>query len=83
MLVLRDKLRRNRQMEFQTSRAATRIRPRFELCDEARGAYITVLRNTVRRYGKNIRALGELAGIEVTLNRRIWKTTTPSWRRPG
>lgn len=35
------------------------------LTESARGEYINVLRATVRRYGKNIRQLGNLAGIEV------------------
>ncbi|ROU05062.1 AAA family ATPase [Lysobacter enzymogenes] len=35
------------------------------LTEEARGAYINVLRATVRRYKKNLAALGELAGIGV------------------
>lgn len=66
VLVLRDKLREElKQMESQTSSRQREFDRVMELCDEARGAYITVLRNTVRRYGKNIRALGELAGIEV------------------
>ena len=66
VLVLRDKLREElRQMESQTVSRQREFDRVMELCDEARGAYITVLRNTVRRYGKNIRALGELAGIEV------------------
>jgi chromosome segregation ATPase len=35
------------------------------ITEEARGAYINVLRATVRRYRKNLIALGELAGIGV------------------
>lgn len=35
------------------------------ITEEARGAYINVLRATVRRYRKNLAALGELAGIGV------------------
>lgn len=35
------------------------------MVDEARGAYIARLRATVRQYGKNLRALGELAGVNV------------------
>ncbi|MEC5396950.1 ATP-binding protein [Uliginosibacterium sp. H1] len=35
------------------------------LVDEARAAYIAKLRATVRQYGKNLRALGELAGVNV------------------
>lgn len=35
------------------------------LTEEARGAYLNVLRATVRRYRRNLIALGELAGIAV------------------
>jgi len=35
------------------------------LSDEARAAYIAKLRVTVRQYAKNLRALGELANVEV------------------
>lgn len=36
-----------------------------QMVDEARAAYIARLRATVRQYGKNLRALGELAGVGV------------------
>lgn len=35
------------------------------LTEEARNAYIAKLRATVRQYGKNLKALGELAGVGV------------------
>ncbi|WP_018606452.1 AAA family ATPase [Uliginosibacterium gangwonense] len=35
------------------------------MVDDARAAYIARLRATVRQYGKNLRALGELAGVGV------------------
>jgi len=35
------------------------------LTEEARAAYLAKLRATVRQYGKNLRALGELAGVGV------------------
>lgn len=35
------------------------------LTEEARAAYIAKLRATVRQYGKNLKALGELAGVGV------------------
>ncbi|NMG29235.1 AAA family ATPase [Aromatoleum evansii] len=35
------------------------------LTEEARSAYIAKLRATVRQYGKNLKALGELAGVGV------------------
>jgi len=38
------------------------------LAHDARGAYINVLRATVKRYAKNLRNLGELAGIEVQID---------------
>ncbi|UXY16099.1 AAA family ATPase [Chitiniphilus purpureus] len=37
------------------------------LADEARAAYINKLKATVRAYGRNVKRLGELAGIEVEL----------------
>lgn len=36
-----------------------------QITTEARAAYITKLRATVRQYGKNLRALGELANVDV------------------
>ncbi|GAA5161505.1 ATP-binding protein [Viridibacterium curvum] len=35
------------------------------MVDDARAAYIAKLRATVRQYGKNLRALGELSGVHV------------------
>ncbi|MBB5017838.1 chromosome segregation ATPase [Chitinivorax tropicus] len=62
----RDKLQADfNALEFQTAARQREFDRAGQLCDDARGAYINVLRNTVRRYAKNIRALGELAGIEV------------------
>ncbi|BCL76502.1 hypothetical protein JHS3_22380 [Jeongeupia sp. HS-3] len=39
-----------------------------ELTDDARAAYINKLRATVRAYGRNVKRLGELAGIDVELD---------------
>lgn len=39
-----------------------------KITHEARGAYIQVLRNTVRRYAKNLKVLAELAGIGVDVD---------------
>ncbi|MBM5572777.1 MULTISPECIES: ATP-binding protein [Deefgea] len=39
-----------------------------QLTDEARAAYINKLRATVRAYGRNVKGLGELAGIDVELD---------------
>ena len=66
IIALRDKLRgdlEGMQADVAKRRAANE-RAR-SLTHEARDAYINRLRATVRRYGKNIRELGELAGIEV------------------
>ncbi len=66
IIALRDKLRRDLQgMQADVSqRRITNERAR-NLMHEAREAYINRLRATIRRYGKNIKELGELAGIEV------------------
>ncbi|WP_341678766.1 AAA family ATPase [Niveibacterium sp. SC-1] len=66
VLIVRDKLR----LELETrerdygSRTAYAERTK-SLVDDARGAYIAKLRATVRQYGKNLRALGELSGVHV------------------
>lgn len=36
-----------------------------QITEEARAAYVLVLRATVRRYAKNLRTLGEMAGVKV------------------
>ncbi len=66
VIALRDKFRgdlEGMQADVAKRRAANE-RAR-SLTHEARDAYINRLRATIRRYGKNIRELGELAGIEV------------------
>lgn len=66
VIALRDKLRgdlEGMQADVAKRRAANE-RAR-SLTHDAREAYINRLRATIRRYGKNIRELGELAGIEV------------------
>ncbi|WP_417070414.1 AAA family ATPase [Niveibacterium terrae] len=66
VLIVRDKLRlelEHRQRDYGERNAyAERTR---SMVDRARGEYIAKLRATVRQYGKNLRALGELAGINV------------------
>jgi chromosome segregation ATPase len=66
VIALRDKIRDDhksmendltvRRRDNETARSQT---------DAAREQYIAVLRHTVSRYVKNIRALGELAGIKI------------------
>lgn len=46
------------ERRYQNNRA-------IEATDNARGAYIERLRYTIKTYGRNIKELGELAGIEV------------------
>ncbi|MDD5297534.1 MAG: AAA family ATPase [Rhodocyclaceae bacterium] len=66
VLALRDRMaadveqRENDYRERQGYCASAR-----RISDEARAAYIAKLRATVRQYGKNLRALGELAHVEV------------------
>ncbi|GAA5184112.1 hypothetical protein GCM10025771_37350 [Niveibacterium umoris] len=66
VLIVRDKLKLEldaRERDYGERNAyceRTRV-----LVDDARSAYIAKLRATVRQYGKNLRALGDLAGIHV------------------
>ncbi len=66
VLTLRDRLiddldRRERDYNARQGYCATARRH----SDEARAAYIAKLRATVRQYGKNLKALGELANVGV------------------
>lgn len=66
VLVLRDKLRDD--VEHQRQQVGLReghYQRALQLTDDARAAYLNVLRATVKRYGRNVTRLGELAGIEV------------------
>jgi chromosome segregation ATPase len=66
IIALRDKLRGDLQeMQADVSRRRAANERARSLTHEARDAYINRLRATIRRYGKNIRELGQLAGIEV------------------
>lgn len=65
-LSLRDKLKHDwdeQQREMQ--RREQQYERARSLTDDARAAYIQVLRNTVRGYGRNLKRLGELAGVDV------------------
>ncbi len=66
VVALRDKLREdyNRQSAEQQRRALENVRA-SDLTDRAREKYIDVLRATVRNYGRNLKALGEIAGVVV------------------
>lgn len=66
VLIVKEKLGLEldqRQADY-ASRLAYTERTR-SLVDDARAAYIAKLRATVREYGRNLRALGELAGVHV------------------
>jgi chromosome segregation ATPase len=66
IITLRDKLRGDlEEMQADVSRRRAANERAQDLTHEARDAYINRLRATIRRYGKNIRELGQLAGIEV------------------
>ena len=66
IIALRDKLRGDLEgMQADIAKRHAANERARSLTHEAREAYINRLRATIRRYGKNIRELGELAGIEV------------------
>lgn len=65
-VALRDKIGADHHdMETTLARREAHLDRAKRLTEEARGAYLNVLRATVRRYRKNLIALGELAGIAV------------------
>ena len=66
IVAIRDKLRGDLEgMQADVAKRRAANERAQSLTHEARDAYINRLRATIRRYGKNIRELGELAGIEV------------------
>lgn len=66
VLAHRDKVRGDRDgLATQVEQRRAHLDRARGVADEARGAYINVLRATVRRYGRNVRSLGELAAIGV------------------
>ncbi|MFC3552136.1 AAA family ATPase [Lysobacter cavernae] len=63
---LRDKIAADHgELESTIGKRQAHLERARRITEEARGAYINVLRATVRRYRKNLVALGELAGIGV------------------
>ncbi|WP_454829679.1 AAA family ATPase [Pseudoxanthomonas wuyuanensis] len=63
---LRDKIAADHaELEATIGKRQAHLHRAKRITEEARGAYINVLRATVRRYKKNLTALGELAGIGV------------------
>ncbi|NDV13412.1 AAA family ATPase [Crenobacter caeni] len=66
VLELRNKLADDMaQLEGERIRREGELARAATLTDDARGAYINKLKATVRAYGKNVKRLGELAGIGV------------------
>ena len=66
VLTLRDHIKRdldNRERDYLARQGYCETARRHT--QEARDAYIAKLRATVRQYGKNLRALGELSGVKV------------------
>lgn len=69
VIAKRDKLSEDHE-RLGTTLAARREHhaEAVRVADNARAAYINVLRATVRQYGRNVRSLGELAGIGVEID---------------
>ena len=66
VLALRDRLARDvgqREKDYSERQGYCALARR--ITDEARSAYIAKLRATVRQYAKNLKALGELAQVDV------------------
>ncbi|AOY00639.1 ATP-binding protein [Jeongeupia sp. USM3] len=69
VLARRDKLAADYAgIERDTDQHRRDVARTRELTDDARAAYINKLRATVRAYGRNVKRLGELAGIDVELD---------------
>jgi chromosome segregation protein len=66
VLSLKDKLLEDlAQLEREHQRRLNEVERASSLTEDARAAYVNKLRATVRTYGKNVKRLGELAGIGV------------------
>lgn len=66
---LRDKFAADHAgLEAAIGKRETHLHRASKLTEEARGAYINVLRATVRRYRRNLEALGALSGIGVDVD---------------
>ncbi len=65
-LPLRDKLAGDHEgLKQDLQRRRTHLERAARITTEARAAYLNVLRNTVKRYARNLKVLAELAGIGV------------------
>jgi chromosome segregation ATPase len=69
VLALREKLGADHDgLKRDLEKRRLHLERASRITHEARGAYIQVLRNTVRRYAKNLKVLAELAGIGVDVD---------------
>ncbi|MGA7437317.1 MAG: AAA family ATPase [Luteibacter sp.] len=69
VLALREKLGADHEgLKRDLEKRRLHLERAGRITHEARGAYIHVLRNTVRRYAKNLKMLAELAGIGVDVD---------------
>jgi chromosome segregation protein len=69
VLGLRDKLADDHHaLKTDLERRAAHAERARRCTDEARGAYLSVLRATLRQYARNLRHLAELAGIGVDMD---------------
>lgn len=69
VLALREKLWSDHDgLKHDLDKRRVHLERASRITHEARGAYIQVLRNTVRRYAKNLKVLAELAGIGVDVD---------------
>jgi hypothetical protein len=68
-IAMRDKFAADHDgLESAIGKREAHLHRARRITEEARGAYMNVLRATVRRYKKNLASLGELAGIGVDVD---------------
>lgn len=69
VIALREKLWADHEgLKLDLDKRRVHLERASRITHEARGAYIQVLRNTVRRYARNLKVLADLAGIGVDVD---------------
>jgi chromosome segregation ATPase len=69
VVALREKLWADHEgLKLDLDKRRVHLERASRITHEARGAYIQVLRNTVRRYARNLKVLADLAGIGVDVD---------------
>jgi len=69
VVALREKLWADHEgLKLDLDKRRAHLERASRITHEARGAYIQVLRNTVRRYARNLKVLADLAGIGVDVD---------------